>query len=104
MPAIFGVAAALALVFVLNSTPTRVAPSHRVVATVTSIYVSGAHFPHTVVIAHSPHAIDARASLQENDPDYCRVGDQIDGTVTGITLDVDPKTCRRRGSVSGSHK
>ena len=98
MPAIFGVAAALTLAFVLNSTPTRVAPSHRVVATVTDVYVDGWFQPRTFVAAHVPHAIDEQTLVWYGDESRCRVGDEVDGTVTGITLRVDPHTCRRPGS------
>ena len=95
---------AVIFVIVVGSALTPKAPSHHVVATVADVYVAGARFPQTVIVAHAPHAIDAHATFRENDYDNCRVGDDVDGTQTGITLVVDPSTCRRPASSAGRHK
>jgi hypothetical protein len=99
VPAILGVAAALALVFFIKSNPTPKGPSRRVVATVTYVYLTGYMSPPRIIInAHVPHAIDEQTLVRYGDESRCRVGDEVDGTVTGITLRVDPHTCRRPGS------
>jgi hypothetical protein len=76
---------------VSNLTPK--APSHPVTARVVQIYTSGARFPHTVIIAQAPHAMEAHAIVRDGED--CRLGDRIGGVQTGVALRVDPLTCRR---------
>jgi hypothetical protein len=100
----FGSVAALMLFVAVGSALTPKSPSHRVVATVVDVYVAGARFPRTVIIAHAPRAIDAHAMFRESDDDNCRVGDEVDGTQSGISLVVDPHTCRRPASFTRRDK
>ena len=90
----FGLLAALMLLIAAGSALTPKSPPHEVVARVVDVYVSGARFPRTVIIAHAPHAIDAHGMFRQGYPENCRVGDEVDGTQTGITLKIDPYTCR----------
>jgi len=96
--------AAVVLFVVVGSALTRKPPGHHVVATVVDVYVAGARFPQTVIIAHAPHAIDAHVTFRESDYDSCDVGDAVDGTQTGITLVVDPDTCRRAARSAARRK
>jgi hypothetical protein len=85
----------LTAVVAAGSALTIKSPSHKVVARVVDTYVSGARFPRTVIVARAPHAIDAQGVFREGDDEDCRVGDVVTGTQTGITLKIDPYTCRR---------
>ena len=91
----FGSLALALLIVAVGMSVPKERPSHPVLATVTRVYVAGAHFPRTVIIAHAPHAIDAHASFPESHPDDCKIGDDVDGVQTGLTLTVNPYTCRR---------
>jgi hypothetical protein len=42
--------------------------------------------------------MDARAALRLGDPAICRVGDDIDGTLKGIALEINPHSCRRHST------
>jgi hypothetical protein len=88
------VALALLIVVVGSSGPEK-RPSHPVVARVIRVYVAGAHFPRTVIIAHVPHAIDAHATFPASYAEDCGIGDEVNGKQTGLSLTVDPYTCRR---------
>jgi len=79
-------------------------PSHPVLATVTNVYVSGARFPRTAIVARAPGTIEALGSLREDDVDDCRVGDIVEGKQTGISLRVDPYTCRRPAGHPARHR
>lgn len=87
--------AVLTVVLAAGSALTPKGASHKVVARVVGTYVTDGKFPRTVVIAHVPHAIDAHGVFREGDDENCRIGDAVTGTQTGITLKIDPYTCRR---------
>jgi len=91
----FGALLAVLLTVVIGSALTPKPASHPVVATVVAVYVSGARFPHTGIVARAPHAIEAQAFFQEDDPELCKVGDQVDAMQTGISIKVNPYSCRR---------
>lgn len=91
----FGALSAVLLTVVVGSALTPKRASHPVVATVVAVYVAGARFPHTGIVARAPHAIESQAFLQEDDPDLCKIGDQVNAIQTGISLKVDPYSCRR---------
>jgi len=99
-----GLVAALIVVVAAGSALTPKSPSHKVVARVVGTYAAGARFPRTVIVAHAPHAIDAHGVFQEGDDENCNVGDVVDGTQTGITLKIDPYTCRRPSAYAESRK
>lgn len=90
----FGGLAAFTLVVAAGSALTPKAPSRHVEATVVQIYTAGARFPHTVIIAHALGTLDAHGLVQYEGEDHCRVGDLVDGEQTGVSLTVDPRTCR----------
>jgi hypothetical protein len=96
--------AILTVVVAAGSALTAKSPGHKVVARVVDTYVSGARFPRTVIVAHAPHAIDAHGMFREGDDENCRVGDVVTGTQTGISLKIDPYTCRRPRALANSHK
>ena len=98
----FGALSAVLFIVVVGSALTPKRAPHPVVATVVSVYVSGARFPHTGIVARAPHAIEAQAFLREDDPDLCRVGDQVNAMQTGISLKIDPYSCRRRSPRQGA--
>jgi len=77
-------------------------PSRHVTATVVAITSAGARFPRPVVTAQAPKAIEAQAMLRYSEELHCNVGDVVDGELTGITLVIDPKTCRRPQTSSTS--
>ena len=91
----FGALSAVLLTVVVGSALTPKRASHPVVATVVAVYASGARFPHTGIVARAPHAIEGQAFLREDDPDLCKIGDQVHAIQTGISLKVDPYSCRR---------
>jgi hypothetical protein len=95
-----GSVAGITLLVALASALTPKRPSHHVTATVVEIGVGGARFPTTLVIAHASGAIEAQASIRYPGELRCEVGDLVDGEQTGITLVIDPKTCRRRQTSS----
>jgi len=95
---------ALLLFVAVGSAPAPKGPAHPVVATVVNVYVAGARFPHMVIVAHAPGAIDARGVFREGDDENCRVGDEVDGKLTGITLVVVPYTCRRPANIGRSRE
>ena len=96
--------AVLTVVVAAGSALTPKGASHKVVARVVGTYVSGARFPRTVIVAHAPHAIDAHGMFREGDDENCRVGDVVTGTQAGISLKIDPYTCRRPRALANSHK
>lgn len=97
----FGSVAILMVVVALGSALTPKSPSHKVVATVVDTYVIGARFPRTVIVAHASNAIDAHGVFRENDHENCSVGDVVDGSQAGLTLKIDPYTCRRPSAFEG---
>src|SRR5689334_14341531 len=90
--------AVLLTVFIGESVLPPNQPSHPVVGTVVAVYVTGVRFPRTVMVIRAPKAIEAQVSFRENDPELCMVGDQVSATQTGISLKVDPYSCRRPGT------
>lgn len=97
-----GSVAALIVMVAAGSALTPKSPSHKVVAKVVDTYITGARFPHTVIVAHAPHAIDAHGVFREDYRENCRVGDVVDGTQAGITLKIDAYTCRRPSTFAES--
>ena len=89
-----GAVAGVTLLVAVASVFTPKAPSRHVIASVVMITSSGARFPRPVVIARAPRAIEAQARLRYPDELRCQVGDVVDGEQTGVTLVIDPKTCR----------
>jgi hypothetical protein len=96
----FGSISVLVVLVAAGSALTPKSPSHEVVAKVVDTYVTGARFPRTIIVAHAPHAIDAHGVFRENDHENCSVGDVVDGTQTGITLKIDPYTCKRPSALA----
>lgn len=96
--------AVLTVVVAAGLALTPKSPGHKVVARVVDTYVTGARFPRTVIVAHAPQAIDAQGMFREGDDENCRVGDVVTGTQTGITLKIDPYSCRRPGALANNHK
>ncbi|MEQ7873618.1 hypothetical protein ABDK56_06385 [Sphingomonas sp. ASV193] len=94
-------AAAMAAIFVIAGHGSAL-PAHPVVARVTGLYAEGTRRPYTLVIAHAPHAIDGRGMLRLGDPATCRIGDDIDGTLKGVALEVNPHSCRRHRAKSAA--
>lgn len=90
----FGALSAVLLTVMVGSALTPKSPPHPVSAKVVTVFVSGARFPHTGIVARAPHAIEAQAFFREEDNDLCRVGDLVDAIQTGISLKVDPYSCR----------
>lgn len=88
------VSAAMLLVGVASHFTTK-QPNHHVTATVVRIATAGARFPHDIVIAKAPHTMEADAAVSYPYSTTCRIGDDIDGNQTGISLAVDPNSCRR---------
>ena len=70
-------------------------PTHAVKATVVRIAAAGARFPHDIVIAKAPGAMLGQASVSYPYQTWCRIGDEVDAQQTGISLAIDPQTCRR---------
>ena len=99
-----GSVAVLTVVIAAGSVLTPKSSSHKVVARVVDTYVTGARFPRTVIVARAPHAIDAHGVFREDSDERCSVGDVVDGTQTGITLKIEPYTCRRPSSYAERRK
>jgi len=74
-----------------------------VTAKVISISPKGAKFPRALVVARTSTGITSEMTVRWDDF-RCHVGDDVNGTQTGVTVVLDHSTCHSSGQTSSTSR